>query len=421
MKLLAKYNRVNIFATIVVLLLSAVVYYFFIEHALTRQLDKSLVAEEKEITDYISETGQLPEPSVSKEEQEVYEPATATVSRTFSSVEIKNNHSRRRMYYRQLSFPVNVNNKTYIAYVRKSQEETEDLVQLILRTTLVIVIILLVTLFLINRFLLSKLWKPFNNTLQQMKLFNISAKNEIHFERTNINEFTELNDAVKLMAKNVINDYNEIKSFTENASHEIQTPLAIIKSKLELLSQSESLEEEDINTIQIIFETANRLSKLNQSLLLLTKLDNKQFIETEKVNISERVIFLLNNYEELLEAKHIKLATDIELSVLLNMNETLTDILITNLVVNAIKHNIDEGRIHVELKKDYLRITNTGKALLGDASMLFERFKKESASADSLGLGLSIVKKICDTYNFLATYAYTDGTHTVKVSFIKHS
>ncbi len=417
MKLLAKYNRVNVIVTIIVLLLSAVVYYFFIENALISQLDKSLVAEQKEITDYIRENNQLPEPSVSEDEQEVYAPASVVASRNFSSVEIKSNAAKESVYYRQLEFPVRVSGTMYIAYVRKSQEETEDLVQLILRITLIIVVILLVTLFIINRFVLSKLWKPFNHTLQQIKQFNVSGKNEIHFESTGISEFTELNTAVRLMTKKAVQDYNEIKSFTENASHEIQTPLAIIKSKLELLSQSESLKEEHINIIQSISETANRLSKLNQSLLLLTKIDNKQFEETEDVNMSERMMRLLANYEELLEAKHIKLSTNIEPGIKLIINETLADILITNLLINAIKHNIDKGCIQIKLDRKCLLVSNTGNTLRSDPSVLFERFKKESSAYDSLGLGLSIVHKISDTYNFVTAYTYAENEHSISVCF----
>ena len=183
----------------------------------------------------------------------------------------------RNIYYRQLEFPLTVNGKLYRVDVRKSQEETEDLVQLILKITLAIVLVLLAALFIINRFVLNKLWRPFNSTLRQIKEFNVSGKNEVLLEKTNINEFAELNSAVDSMTKKASRDYNEIKSFTENASHEIQTPLAIIRSKLELLSQSENLNEDQMNAIQSISETTNRLSKLNQSLILLTKIDNRQF------------------------------------------------------------------------------------------------------------------------------------------------
>lgn len=418
MKLLSKYNRVNAIATIIVLLFSAVAYYFVIEKTLVHQLDKSLLVEEKEIKDYIQDNHTLPEPSYSKDEQELYSPVNdEKVVRKFRSIKSYNKYHDENIYYRQLEFPVTVNGKIYKADVRKSQEETEDLVQLILKITLIIVLLLVAALFIINRFVLNKLWKPFNSTLQQIKQFNVSGKNGVHLETTNINEFADLNAAVNVMTKKAIRDYNEIKTFTENASHEIQTPLAIMRSKLELLSQSENLNEEQMDAIQSISETTNRLSKLNQSLILLTKIDNKQFGETEEVNMGHLLLLHLNNYEELFQAKEISVTKNIDESVVLTMNETLAEILIVNLLINAIKHNIEKGSVIIELNKKYLSIANTGKILNENPAIYFERFKKESVSNDSMGLGLSIVKKICESYNYKITYNYKDYLHNLKVDF----
>lgn len=418
MKLLSRYNRVNVIATIIVLLISAIFYYFFIKSALVHQLDKNLRVEEKEITGYIQENHALPEPSYSKDEQELYSPVNdEKVIRKFSSIELYNKDHDENIDYRQLEFPVTVNGKIYKADVRKSQAETEDIVQLVLKITLAIVLLLLATLFIINRFVLSKLWKPFNSTLQQIKQFNVSGKNDVHLEPTAINEFAELNAAVYSMTQKATRDYNEIKSFTENASHEIQTPLAIIRSKLELLSQSENLKEEQMDAIQSISETTNRLSKLNQSLILLTKIDNRQFKETEKVNMSLLTLHHLSNYEELFHAKEISITKNIDEDIVLTMNETLAEILIVNLLINAIKHNIEKGLITIELNKNHLSIANTGKILNANPAIYFERFKKESASNDSMGLGLSIVKKICETYGFKICYTYEKMMHIIVVDF----
>lgn len=420
MKLLSKYNRVNVIATIIVLLLSAVVYYFAIEKTLVHQLDKSLVVEEKEITDYIKENDLLPEPADSKDEQELYTPANdEKVKRKFSSVELYNTHYNKHIYYRQLEFPVIVKGKVFKADVRKSQEETEDLVQLILKITLAIVLLLLATLFIINRFVLSKLWKPFNTTLQQIKQFNVTGKNEVHLDPTNINEFAELNAAVNMMTKKATRDYYEIKSFTENASHEIQTPLAIIRSKLELLSQSENLNGEQMDAIQSISGTSDRLSRLNQSLILLTKIDNRQFDKTENVDLSMLLQRHLSNYEELFLTKEISVTKNIQPGIQLMINESLAEILIVNLLSNAIKHNMEKGIVKIDLSEIALTISNTGTVPNVDPSVYFERFKKGSDSNESLGLGLSIVKKICDAYHFGISYSYKDVLHNITISFGK--
>ena len=210
-------------------------------------------------------------------------------------------------------------------------------------------------------------------------------------------------------------DYEEIKSFTENASHEIQTPLSIIKSRLELLSQSD-LSEDQMNTIQSVYEATNRLSKLNQSLILLTKIDNQQFSESEEVNMSILINKHLSNYEELISAKLITIKKNIRDNVKININETLAEILVSNLITNAIKHNIDKGVIEIILTGHQISISNTGIPLQSESSELFERFKKDKVSSESLGLGLSIVKKICERYGFTVTYHYSDLLHTVSIN-----
>lgn len=250
-----------------------------------------------------------------------------------------------------------------------------------------------------------------------MKQFNVSANNNLQLEESNINEFTELNQAVSLMTTRVSQDYNEIKNFTENASHEIQTPLAIIKSKLELLSQGESMKEEQMNTIQSMQEATNRLSKLNHSLILLTKIDNRQFSEKEEINVGILINKHLSNYEELLAAKLISVTKNIVGDVMLNMNEMLAEILISNLITNAIRHNVENGTIDIELKPHRLLISNTGMTLNADPAEMFERFKKDKVSSESLGLGLSIVKKICERYGYEICYRYADLLHITSISF----
>ena len=418
MKLLAKYNRVNIITTIIVLLVSAVCYYFLIRSVLITQLQKDLKVEELEIKDFIKENNSLPDPTNYKDEQEEFIPSDEqNIERRFNSVDIFNKEHKEDITYRQLQFPVSVANKQYKILVRKSQEETDDLIKLIVMITLGILLILLITLFLINRLFLNNLWKPFNTTLQQVKQFNLSGKEKLHLEKSDISEFTELNHAVTIMTNRVSQDYDEIKNFTENASHEIQTPLAIIKSKLELLSQSENLKEEQMNTIQSVYEATNRLSKLNQSLILLTKIDNQQFKESEEVNISILINKHITNYEELTAAKFINIKKNIDDNVKLNMNEALADILISNLITNAIKHNIDNGIIEISLTNNHFSISNTGIPLQSDPSELFERFKKDTVSSESLGLGLSIVKKICDRYGYEINYHYSDLLHTTSINF----
>ena len=320
--------------------------------------------------------------------------------------------------FRRIDFLVTQGGQHFIATVKKSQEEAEHIIRLILTITLFIIAILLLILFVSNRFLLSKLWKPFRNTLEQLNQFNFISKNKIVLQKTDIDEFKELNETVLFMTQKVTRDYQMLKGFTENASHEIQTPLAIIKNKIELLSQSENLTETQINVLQSLDEAAARLSRLNQSLLLLAKIENLQFAHIDTINFSSMLNRYIDNFDELAQAKGLKISKAIEDKVVMRMNESLAEILISNIISNAIKHNFDNGNINVELNNKSFCVSNTGPAPHGDTTELFERFKKESSSGDSLGLGLSIVKTITDIYGFSISYHYKKEQHIIEIFLI---
>ena len=418
MKLLSKYNRVNIAATILVLLAGGLCYYYILRFVLIHQLDKDLKVEEQEVKDYVKFNNNLPKAANYRDQKVVFEPTElADIKRKVSSINLYDTAEDEDRQGRQLIFSIESAGKNYKVTITKSQQETEDLIQLIVMLTLAIVVLLLVVLFIINRFVLNKLWLPFNNTLQQLKQFNVSNTTAIQLKNSSINEFKELNAAVTAMSNSVLKDYSALKSFTENASHEIQTPLAVINSKLELLMQSENFSEQQMQYIQNIQEEISRLSKLNQSLLLLTKIDNQQFKDTEKVDVATVINKHLDNYEELISAKEIVLTKNINNQSVVVMNKTMAEILVSNLITNAIKHNIKKGTIEITTDKDQLIVKNTGPALGTNPNELCERFKKDKVNSESLGLGLSIVKKICEQYNFKVDYNYANGLHTVSVNF----
>ena len=418
MKLIAKYNRVNIPITIAVLLFSSIAYYFILHYVLVYQLDKDLEIEKQEILHQVEKTKALPEISYYKDQQINFTHSNAEHFKSnIKTEDVYNQREKEMESYRRLDFLIKVNGKSYVATVKKSLQETEDIVQLILIITISVILVLLIVLFLANRFLLAKLWKPFNNTIEQLMKFNLSAKNRIELQPTEIDEFADLNKTVIIMTEKVSNDYKLLKSFTENASHEIQTPLAIIQTKIELLAQSENLDENQMNSLQSLTEATTRLSKLNQSLLLLTKIENDQFVKTEKINLSALLLRFIENFEELAETKNIIITEKVEKNQFVNMNDSLAESLISNLIINAIKHNQINGIIEIFLDVKLLKIINSGPRPEARTIEYFERFKKDAFSGDSLGLGLSIVKSICDSYGFPVNYNYLNKMHVITVQF----
>jgi signal transduction histidine kinase len=419
MKLIAKYNRVNIPITIAVLLISSIAYYFILHYVLLRQVDKDLRIEQQEIIHHIQENGSLPETSNYKDQQITFQKTNLTdFKEKFTTESVYNKRENEEEPYRRIDFLVTQNGTNYIATVKKSEQETEDIVRLILTITFSVIAVLLLVLFITNRFLLGKLWEPFNHTLSQLKQFNLSSKNNIALEYTNVDEFIELNKTAISLTQKVKNDYDSLKSFTGNASHEIQTPLAIIKNKIELLSQSDNLEESQIHIIQSLNDATSRLSRLNQSLLLLTRIENRQFEPSDRIDLSAVVQKRIDNFRELAELKDIKIEKNIKNNITVEMNDSLADILISNIILNAIKHNFPGGTIRVDLNESAFVVSNSGDEPKLKTTELFERFKKESISPESLGLGLSIAKTICDTYGFDVSYHYETGSHVVTV-FLK--
>ena len=417
MKLLSKYYRVNITATIIVVLVSSVFYYFLIHQVLLEQLDDALQVEEQEITVHVKQNNSLPQPSYYHDQQVIFFELTGPVDRKFSTVKIYSNEEKEYITTRQLIFSIKVADKTYKVNILKSQEETEDLVKLILLITLIIVLLLLIILFLVNRFLLSRLWKPFNSTIDELKKFNLSGKEKPRLKDSSINEFKELNEAVTIMAGHVSREYNTLKVFTENASHEMQTPLAVINSKLDVLIQDESINEQQMNQLQGIYQALDRLSKLNYSLLLLTRIGNNQFTQTENIPLDKVVKEKLIQFEELTESRRLKVTTDITPAIIC-CNKELLDILLNNLLNNAIRYNLENGEIFILVSTNKMVIANSSSIPALDEKLVFQRFYRHNdTQQEGNGLGLSIVKQICSVAGFSIEYLYQDSRHQFHIHF----
>ncbi len=422
MKLLAKYNRINIFVTISILLISSICFYVMIRHVLVSQLDEDLKVEEQEVIDFVNANNKLPDPSNYEDQQiEFIKAGNITAEKKFTSVVlVKEDHKHKEEeLYRQYGFSIAVNGERYTVLIRKSQEQTEDLIKIIAWITSGIVVLLLFILFFINRFLLSRLWQPFNNTLVQLKQFNLSAKNNVQLQPTSTTEFAELNKTVQVMTERAKQDYESLKNFTDNASHEMQTPLAIINSKLDVLIQDESLSEFQMRQLQGVYDALDRLSNLNQSLLLLTKIENSQFNEQENISLDGLVREKLIQFEELSAARKLVITANIQ-PVNISGNKKLNDILIGNLLNNAIRYNVAGGSITVKLDADELIISNSSFLPALDAEQVFQRFYRHAdTKQDGNGLGLSIVKQICTMAGYNISYSYFNNLHEFKIALTK--
>ena len=213
-----------------------------------------------------------------------------------------------------------------------------------------------------------------------------------------------------------ITEYGLVKEFSENASHELQTPLSVLRSKLELLADT-NIQGDQAILIGEMQHAIEKMARINHSLLLLTKLENQEYEATENISFAAHIKSILGFYEDRIQMKVLSLTTQISDDILLKMHPALADLLFDNLLGNAIRHNVKNGIINIKANQDVFVIENAGAAPVIPTEELFERFKKSDQCGESIGLGLAIVKQICELNKFDVKYTYREGIHSLKVGF----
>jgi signal transduction histidine kinase len=425
MKLSERTNLYFIAITIAIFAIGGLVFYVEIGTDTRKDADERLQYEKERVINYLETHKALPPQSLSLGDSIAFHPvvkhgviapsfeiANSPVDTVLYSLGEKENEP-----YRMFKFDGNTDTSHYYQVVIfKPLIESDDLMHAIVNTIGIIAVALFIILVFANHFITKRIWRPFYKILSGAEIFDLRDNQPVTFDNTSIQEFKELKNVLETMTGKIASDYRSLKEFTENASHELQTPLAIIQSKLELLIQSENLSAKQMEEVQAVYESAGRLSKLNQALLLLAKIENRQFADIKLVALNELIEYKLEAFDEILKHKGISVEKKLS-AVSLQMHPALADILVTNLIGNAIKHNINSGKLIVDLSARELSIKNMGKPLTISPEQLFERFRKADTNSESLGLGLAIVKEICDVYGFRVNYMYADNMHTISVSF----
>lgn len=415
MRLLQKTNRAYFIISGTAFLIAGVVFFFVISLFFKDQLNEKLFHDIKHLTRAIQRNGTLPNYYPFIEIKEV----SGQSERSYQIIDtlISDSFERRKIPFRQISIVTKINGEGYLLTARDTLIEEDDLLQTIAIVIFSVFILLLVSLYLINRKLSLKIWQPFYKTLDELKEFSHDKPDFKLSSMSELDEFKGLNNALENLTQKVISDYQSLKRFTEDASHEIQTPLAVIQSKLETLMQSPELKKEQAELISSAYVYTLRISKLTQTLLLLTKIANDQFPGKKMINISELLEEKTKMFEDHIYEKSLILNKEINSECILETNFFLAESLVMNLLGNAVKHSIVKGTINIRLDKNHLEFSNTGEPLSVPSSMLFVRFYKTNKSSDSLGLGLAIVKEICRLNKWEVVYVYNDNIHKVVVNF----
>lgn len=417
MKLITRFILIYLIITVIVLGIGGVLSYFIIKDEIDRELTWEFMERIDRVT-YLLERGRKFHPRrdvegdrnlmVRELDYSVEERVEVGDTLIYSDRLEQNEQNVKVSAYR------NINGSSYYISTYGAMIEPDDITEAVIKTLLWILGMQIIGAIGVGFLVSGRLFKPFRETLEKISNFQLHKKEYVPAKKTGVKEFNDLNRFVEEMTRKAVSDYKNLKEFAENASHELQTPLAIAKGKLELLSET-PLTEEQYKYIESLEKTVKKLSRLSESLALLTKIENHEFQNNETVNLSDLIRDSLEAFTEFIALNNLAVETDIRDNVEIKIHPVLADILWTNLFQNAVRHNVENGEIKIKLNEEKLLISNTGEDPEVEPDQLFERFRKAEQSSESIGLGLSIIKRIVDQNHLSIAYTYIEGWHRIEI------
>ena len=418
-KLLHKTSSVYLLFSAVLLIVTAPLFYYITERLYIEETDETLLLHKNEFEKYSLPTLKTADiQNWNKYNRNIkIEPLKNSSKDTIFYNSYYDALDAEIEPYRELNSSILIDGNQYMYSARINLVEKEDLMKSIAILFLVIISLLLIGLFVITKRLSINLWKPFYETLNQIEKFEIDKANHPKFTETNIEEFNRLNNSIeKLITKNT-SIYHSQREFIENAAHELQTPLAVFQARIDTLIQNADFTQEQYKILSSLNDSVSRLNRLNKNLLLLSKMENDIYTEKQTINLNEAIGKHFDFFTEQAKAKNLIIKTEMKEAVAVKSNPVLAEILISNLFLNAIRHNVGNGQVLVTLSNHSLTFSNTGQSQNLIADKLFNRFSKSNPSEQGNGLGLAIIKKIADLNNWKISYSFENNFHSFSVAF----
>lgn len=412
MRLLTKTSLYFLLAMVPLLVAGGFYLYYQFNRETDREMDQELIYDEVRWINYVQQVGENSGPFILRTPELLIYPVNAMPADFPTIVDSRDFEEslNRKLPYRQLSQVVDVNGVPYQIVIRRSQLQKSVLLGNITRIMSLVFAGLFIITMLFNGLISQRLWKPFRHSLEKIRGAGLGKMEAVQFEKTSVEEFNELNVALKSMANKIHEDYLNMKEFTEDAAHEMQTPLAIAHGKMELLLQDSDLSDTQATLVMQTNEALKRLSRTNQSLLLLAKIENHQYEATQKLSLTQIIGKYLASFDEIIRDKHIRVETSFDEEFTISLHPLLAESLVSNLVGNAIKYNYSGGKISIRTTDQTFSIANTSSLPPIKQEQLFKRFSKAATASDiSTGLGLAIVKKIADTHRLAIHYEPSEG------------
>ena len=409
--LLQKTSKAFILVSGILVILSAPVLYFYISRLMEQEVEEELYSRSFRLEHYVTVNKQLLElPPVfevvrTKQLQPVQLKDTLIYDPSQDEMEL----------FRELNTFKEINGTKYRITVRSMAVESRDIILVTLAYFMISLLLVFIIQFYFSRAWNRKIWRPFFKNLEAMKSFSLESGQEVKLNESEIREFSELKEEIAALTSKVISDYQNLKQFTENISHELQSSLAIMQAKIGNFLDGSNLSDEQFHQLSSLQRDIQRLGTLNKKLVLLATLEQRQTRDFEEVNLNSLTKESVENFQEistivinLKEHNEIKIRADRE----------LLRVLIDNLINNAIRHSSGERKIEIEIQDAALRIRNSGDRKLENSERIFDRFYKANTKVKvGSGLGLAIIKKVCSVFNYKLSYAYKNGMHQFEVIF----
>ncbi|REC43380.1 sensor histidine kinase [Chryseobacterium pennipullorum] len=316
------------------------------------------------------------------------------------------------------TYPVIHQKKYAVTSVRYITIIENDFLMSIIMVIAWIMVFLIILTIIVSILVSKKILEPFYQAMDEIKKFRLRDNHSLDLMETETEELQSLNKFLLKMTESSKKDYHLLEELSENTSHELQTPLASIKGKIELLMDSE-LSEQQLTTLSLMNDELDRLSSINQSLILLAKLEHFEKNDSHLINFSALLQERLYYFEDIFEIQNLTVITDIQDDVHLHFDKNLATIVLNNLINNSKRHNIENGSISVVLTEQYFEISNSGNPPSIPTEDVFKRFKRGNPNQNSIGIGLALVKKILEIYDIEVAYEFANNLHKVKINFTK--
>jgi len=403
MKFLTKINRNYLLPLTVILMVMTVAGYLILRIIITQEAKETLLSRMYLVEQQIKKTGEIPNLYPVIEIKKAREESSAGPA--FRKVKIWNDLEKEDEVFLEYTGKIQIDGSLYMIILRQFTFENEDLV-LILAITLFLLLLSAFTIsYYSTRRMNRTVWSGFERNLHTIENYSLTQQDDILLDRSNIEEFERLSHIITDFTRKMRSDYVSLKEFTENASHEIQTPVSIALMNLEEILQHE-MKEDLFQKVVNAMQSLKRLSAINQNLILLTKIENKQFESSVEISVNKKVLQKKDEFSGLFESKELDLKIQSEGDFVIRMDEYLSDVLVGNLLSNAVKHNIQGGEIRILIRPGFLKICNTAEQHKLTNKNIFNRFV--SGKPNSSGLGLAIVRQICELHNLDLRYQQED-------------